>query len=117
MFVQSLLGAFSRLVLANLLIQGVAALILGGATLWWIAGQAGPVQGTVLVHVTESDVEVTLVGRTVSIAERRFAPLEYQVRPGRYLLRMKRGDQVLYEEWFAVHRGEEVILTASCTRP
>jgi hypothetical protein len=116
MFVQSLLGAFSKLVLAKRLIQGVAALILGGATLWWIAEQVGPVQGTVLVHVTESDVEVTLAGRTVSIEERRFTPIEYLVRPGRYLLQMKRGDQILYEQWFNVRRGEEVMLTASCPR-
>jgi hypothetical protein len=116
MFVQSLLGAFSKFVLANRLIRGVAALLLGGATLWWIAKQAGPVQGTVLVHVTESDVEVTVGGQTVSIAERRFSPIEYLVRPGRYLLQMRRGDRILYEEWFIVRRGEEVILTASCPR-
>jgi hypothetical protein len=29
-------------------------------------------------------------------------------------LRMKRGDQILYEEWFTVRRAEDVILTAYC---
>jgi hypothetical protein len=116
MFVQSLLDAFSKFVPANRLIQGVAALMLGRVTLWWIAKQAGPVQGTVLVHVTESDVVVTVGGHTVSIAERQFSPLEYLVRPGRYLLQMRRGDRILYEEWLIVRRGEEVILTAYCPR-
>ena len=112
MFVQSLIGAFSKSYLASRLIQGVAALLLGGTTLWWVVEQVGPAQGTVLVHVTEPDVEVTIAGQTVSIEERMYAPIERQLRPGRYLLRMKRGDRVLYEEWFAAHRGEEVILTA-----
>jgi hypothetical protein len=116
MFVQSLLGALSRSYLAIRLVKGVCALILGGATLWWIAEQVGPVQGTVFVHVTEPDVEVTIAGQTVRIGERRYAPIECLVRPGRYLLQMKRGDRILYEEWFVVHHGEEVMLTASCPR-
>ena len=112
MFVQSLIGAFSKSYLAGRLIQGVAVLLLGGTTLWWIVEEVGPTHGTVLVHVTEPDVEVTAGGRTFLIEERIYAPIECRLRPGRYLLRMKRGDRVLYEEWFAVHRGEEVILTA-----
>jgi hypothetical protein len=116
MFVQSLLGALSKTSLAFRLIKGVGALILGGATLWWIAEQVGPIHGTVLVHVTEPDVEVTIAGQTVRIGERRYAPIECLVRPGRYLLQMKRGDRILYKEWFAVRRGEEVMLTASCPR-
>ena len=116
MFVQSLIGAFSRSYLASRLIQGVAALWLGGTTLWWVVEQVGPAQGTVLVHVTEPDVEVTIAGQTVSIEERRYAPIECRVHAGRYLLQTKRGDRILYEEWFTVGRGEEVILTASCPR-
>ena len=116
MFVPSLIGAFSKSYLAGRLIRGVAALLLGGTTLWWIVEQVGPTQGTVLVHVTEPDVEVTVGGQTFSIEERRYAPIECRLHAGRYPLRMKRGDRILYEERFAVHRGEEVILTASCTR-
>jgi hypothetical protein len=116
MFVQYLLAAFSKLYLGSRLIKGMGALLLGGITLWWVVEQVGPTHGTVLVHVTEPDVEVTVGGQTFSIEKRRYAPIECLLRPGRYLLRMKRGDRVLYEEGFAVHRGEEVILTASCTR-
>ena len=112
MFVQGLIGAFSKSYLAGRLIQGVAALLLGGTTLGWIVEQVGPTQGTVLVHVTEPVVEVTIAGQTVSIEERRYAPIECRLHAGRYLLRMTRGDRMLYEEWFTVHRGEEVILTA-----
>jgi hypothetical protein len=116
MFVQSLLGALSRSYLAVRLIQGLGALLLGGTTLWWIVEQVGPAQGTVLVHVTEPDVEVTVGGQTVWIDERRYTPIECLLRPGRYLLQMKRDSRVLYEEWFTVHRGEEVMLTASAPR-
>jgi hypothetical protein len=116
MFVPNLIAAFSKLYLGSRLIKGMGALMLGGITLLWIVEQVGPTQGTVLVHVTEPDVEVTVDGQTFWIEQRRYAPIECRLRPGRYLLRMKRCGQVLYEEWFAVHRGEEVILTASCTR-
>jgi hypothetical protein len=116
MFVQSLLGALSRWYLAVRLIQGLGALLLGGTTLWWIIEQVGPAQGTVLVQVTEPDVEVTVGGQTVWIDERRYTPIECLLRPGRHLLRMKRCDQVLYGEWFTVHRGEELILTGYCPR-
>jgi hypothetical protein len=116
MFVPNLIAAFSKLYLGSKLIKGIGALLLGGITLLWIVEQVGPTQGTVLVHVTEPDVEVTVGGQTFSIEERRYAPIECLLRPGRYLLRMKRGDRVLYEEEFAVHRGEEVILTASRPR-
>jgi hypothetical protein len=116
MFVQSLIGAFSRSYLARRMIRAAAALMLGGTTIWWIDEQVGPVHGTVLVHVTEPDVEVTVGGQTFSIEERRYAPIECRLHAGRYPLRMKRGDRILYEERFAVHRGEEVILAAYCTR-
>ena len=116
MFVQSLIGAFSKSYLAGRLIRGVAALLLGGTTLWWIVEQVGPTQGTVLVHVTEPDVEVSVGGQDFSIEEGRYDPIDCRLHAGRYLLRMKRGDLILYEEWFTVHRGEEVMLTASCPR-
>jgi hypothetical protein len=115
MFVQSLIGAFSRSYLVGRLIRGMAALLVGGTTLWWIVEQVGPIEGTVLVHVTEPDVEVTVGGQTFSIEERRYAPIECRLRSGRYLLRMKRGDRILYEDWFTVHRGEEVILNYRVT--
>jgi hypothetical protein len=114
MFVQYLIAAFAKLYLGSRLIKGMGALLLGGATLWWIVEQVGPTQGTVLVHVTEPDVEVSVGGQDFSIEERRYDPIDCRLHAGRYLLRMKRGDLILYEEWFTVHRGEELILTASC---
>ena len=114
MFVQSLIGVLSRFYITSKLIKGMGSLILGGLTLCWIVDQVGPTDGTALVHVIEPDVVVTVGGQSFSIEQRRGAPIECRLRPGRHLLRMKRGDRVLYEEWFAVHRGEEVILTAYC---
>lgn len=97
-----------------LLLKYVAGLVLGGATLWWVVDRAGPVDGSVLVHVIEADVEVTIGGLSFPIDERRFAPIECRFRPGRYRLQMTRGERILYEEWFIVRRGSEIILTASC---
>jgi hypothetical protein len=112
MFVPSLLGGFSKISILSKLLKGLAGLILGGATLWWIVDRVGPVDSPVLVHVTEPDVEVTVGGLNFRIEERRYVPLEYRFRPGRYLLRMTRGDRILYEEWFTVRRSAEVMLTA-----
>jgi hypothetical protein len=61
---QSLIEAFSKSYFGGRLIRGVAALLLSGNTLWWIVEQVGPIHGTVLVHVTEPDVEVTVGGQT-----------------------------------------------------
>jgi hypothetical protein len=116
MFVQRLLGTFAKLGPASKLMKGVAHFLLGGATLWWVVEHAGMTGSTVLVHVTEPNVAVILAGQTFWIEERRFAPIECRLRPGQYLLQMKRGDQVLYEEWFTIRRGQEIILTASAPR-
>jgi hypothetical protein len=116
MFIPNLIAAFSKLCLASRIIKGMGSLLLGGIALWWVVEQVGPTHGTVLVHVTEPDVEVTIGDSTFPIKERRYDPLECQLQPGKYALRMMRGDSVLYEESFTVHRGEEIILTASCPR-
>jgi hypothetical protein len=116
MFMQSLLGVLYKLHLGSRLLKGVGALVLGGSTLWWVIDEAGPADSTVLVHVTEVDVEVAVGDQTFPITGRAWAPIECRLRPGRHLLRMTRDDRVLYEEWFTVLRGEDVILTAYCPR-
>ena len=116
MFAHSLLDALCRLLLGSKLIKGMAALLLGGSTLYWVAEEVKPAEGTVLVHVIEPDVEVIVGDRVFWIKEREWSPIECTLRPGRHLLRMTRDDQILYEEWFTVHRGEDVILTASRPR-
>ena len=115
MFVQTLLGAVSKFYLASKLTKGLAALLLGGATLWWIVEQVGPPGGTAIVHVIEPDVEVIVGGKSF-FEDRPYAVIECPLRAGRHLLLMKRGDRILYEEWFTIRRGEEVILTAYCPR-
>jgi hypothetical protein len=116
MFAQTLLGALYRLLLGSKLTKGMSAVLLGGSTLYWVVEEVKPVEGTVLVHITEPDVEVTVGDHVFRISEREWAPIECTLRPGRYLLRMTRDDQVLYEQWFTVPRGEDVILTAYCPR-
>jgi hypothetical protein len=112
MFVPNLFDASFKHCVLEKLFEGVVACLLGGAVLWWVVGQSGPEKSTVLVHVTEPDVEVSVGGQTFLIEDREYAPIECQLRAGRHSLCMKRGDRVLYSEWFTVRRGEDVILTA-----
>ena len=83
MFVQSLLGAVSKFYLASKLLKGLAALLLGVATLWWIIEQVEPPGGTAIVHVIESDVEV-IVGGQSYFEDQPNAVIECRLRAGRH---------------------------------
>jgi hypothetical protein len=67
------------------------------------------------VHVIEPDVEV-IVGGQSFFEDQPYAVIKCPLRAGRHLLRMRRGDRILYEERFTIRRGEDVILTAHCPR-
>ena len=114
MSVQGLFGLLPRVTFVNRIIKGLSAGVLGLAILGWIIEQSGP-RGTAIVHVIEPDVEVIVGGRSF-FEDRPFAVIECPLPAGRHVLRMKRGDRILYEEWFTIRRGEDVILTAYCPR-
>jgi hypothetical protein len=115
MWYQSLVGVFIRSSLASPLVKIIGALVLGGTTLSWIADQAAQDESTVVVHVIEPNVIVT-VGERSFANDRSFGVIECQLRPGRYLMRMQRGDHILHEEWFTAKRGENVVLVAWAPR-
>jgi hypothetical protein len=115
MWFQSLVGVFIRSSLASPLVKIISALVLGGTTLLWVADQAAQDESTVVVHVMEPDVILT-VGERSFANDRPFGVIECQFRPGRYLLRIQRGDRILHEEWFTATRGEDVVLTAWAPR-
>jgi hypothetical protein len=111
----SLVGVFIRSYLASPLMKIIGALVLGGATLSWVADQAAQDESTVVVHVIEPDVIVTVGNRSFA-NDRPFGVIECQLQPGRYLLRMQRGDRILHEEWFTAMRREDVVLVAWAPR-
>jgi|SRR6516162_4712144 hypothetical protein len=110
MFVSAWLSAVPKNPTVIILAKVLGSCLLGGTVLWWVVDHVGPTHGTVLVHVYVPNVEVTVGDRTYEVRDPLDVPIELELAPGRYLLRMRRGDHVLYEEWFTVDRGDNVIL-------
>jgi hypothetical protein len=115
MWFLSLVGVFIRSCLASPLMKIIGALVLGGTILSWVADQAAQDESTVVVHVIEPDVIVTVGDRSFA-NDRPFGVIECRLRSDRYLLRMQRGDRILHEEWFTARPGENLVLTAWASR-
>jgi hypothetical protein len=111
MFVHGLLSGFSRLYTLKWLFQYVASLLLGGTTLYWVVAHIDLPDGTAVVHVIEPEVEVILDGQSFNVL-RAYSVIECSLPAGRHRLCMKRDDRILYEEWFIMRPGEDVVLTA-----
>jgi hypothetical protein len=90
----------------------MAASLLGGATLWYVAEHSGPKTGTAVVHVTEANVVVIVGGVSFQVDEWRSAPLVCELPAGQHRLVMTRGGAELYSEAFSLEGGDEVVLTA-----
>jgi hypothetical protein len=86
--------------------------LTGLAVLPWVAAHVASGEGSVLVHVTEPDVQVSIAGRTFEIEGMCYVPLECTLPPGRYRLEMTREGDLLYHEEFQIRSDEQVILTA-----
>jgi len=98
--------------LTFVLLSHLAALPFAGGVLYWVAQNAGPRFGTVIVHVTESNVDVTIDQETFHIKAFDMEPLVVELRKGRHRLTMTQGETLLHDESFEVEGGEERILTA-----
>jgi hypothetical protein len=114
-------------VLLNKSAKGLLACAVAVGVLWWVVAHSGPREGTVILHVMERGVEVTLAGRVYSFGEMTDGPLVLRLPAGRYHLRVRRGDTVLHTEAFILRGGESQVLAAisdergvlapSCSRP
>lgn len=85
---------------------------LGLVILSWVAANAGPTRGRVVVHVMESGVRLRIGEETIVIREPLRRPLVREMSAGEYTLAMSRGHDLLYEEAFRVEGGEWLVLTA-----
>src|SRR5262245_15877132 len=61
--------------LQNWAVKGCLACALATAVLWWVVEHSGPRLGTVILHVMERDVEVTLADQVYAFEEMTDKPL------------------------------------------
>ncbi|HKI16403.1 MAG TPA: hypothetical protein VKA15_00905 [Isosphaeraceae bacterium] len=92
--------------------KAVATVILGGAILWEVALHCGPLQGTVYVHVSSGDCDVTIDHATYPVRTLWETPIVRKLQPGSHTVRMSRDGRVVFEQEFSIDAGEELVLTA-----
>jgi hypothetical protein len=100
-----------------------------GASLVTVARSAHrqEVEGAVIIHVMEPDVEVTLAGRVYYSQEVTDAPFVLRLPAGTYNFRVHRHNVVLHAQSFTLRGGESMVLVAisdergavkaKCSRP
>jgi hypothetical protein len=93
-------------------VKGVGAVGLGGLILWQVAEHSGSARGTAIIHVSEAHVVVSLDDRDYPVNTLWELPLICELRPGSHVLRMKRGERVVFQEDFSIEPGQELVLTA-----
>ena len=94
------------------LLGGLCGALLGGALLSMVAAQDRSGTATVVVHVTEPDVVVTLGGASFSVDGVTYTPFVRDLPAGRHRLTMRRRGALIHAEEFSVKDGEEKVLTA-----
>lgn len=71
-----------------------------------------PDQSEVVVHVMEGGVDVTIDDHVFRVEHAVDAPITCELSEGYHDLKMSLHGELLYEESFFLHRGEEQVLTA-----
>jgi hypothetical protein len=91
--------------------QGVLACTLAGSVFWWVAGHSGPRESTVVVHVLEPGVEVTLAGQLYHFPEPTSEPLVLHLPAGSHHFLVRRGETILLAQSFTLRGGESRVLS------
>ena len=94
------------------MMKGLGTIGLGAVILWQVAIHSRPQNGVAYVHVVVPNVEIIVDDVEYHIETLQESPLVCDLRPGRHMLRMRRREQVLFEEEFTLGIREEVVLTA-----
>jgi hypothetical protein len=101
-------GNYVLLKLGRMALAGILALVMVGAMVdALLSGKR-----SVVVHVTEPDVEVRIDDVTYVIRGMTHDPIECLLSPGAHRLVMSRAGVVLFDEPFVVERGRDLVLTA-----
>ena len=93
-------------------VKGIGALALGGVILWQRSEHSGPQKCVAYVHVSAARVEVMVDDVAYQVESLGETPIVCEISPGRHILRMSRGERVLYEEEFTLGPGKEIVLMA-----
>jgi serine/threonine protein kinase/WD40 repeat protein len=95
------------------LAAGLAALLLAWAA-WTVVIRLKTGDGTLLVVLSEPDVEVVVDDRSVHVDSRSFGPVT--LTPGPHKLLVRRGGEELYpERSFAIWQGKQEVIRAEWT--
>ena len=94
------------------MVKGAAIFVLCGTVLCQVVQHCGSGANVIYVHVTHADVDVTVDGTRHHVYALEQSPVVCDVRPGRHVLRMMRGERILYEEEFSLEPGEERVMVA-----
>ena len=87
-------------------------LIIGGAILWQAAEHSGSTHARAIVHVSMTNVEITVDNDRFWVESLEETPIVRELCPGRHLVRMRRGGHILYEEEFTAELDGDIILSA-----
>jgi hypothetical protein len=90
----------------------IAASLLAGGTLWYVAMHTGPKTGTAVIHVTEDNVVVKVGEASFQVEGWQTAPIVCELPAGEHRLVMTRGSTELYSETFWLDEGGDIVLTA-----
>jgi hypothetical protein len=94
------------------MVKAIAVLALGGVILSQVVEHCGARKGIAYVHVSKSQVNVTVDDETYWVETLWQTPIVCELRPGRHVLRMLQNGHVLFEQEFTLEPGQEVVLTA-----
>jgi hypothetical protein len=102
--------SIEKLVIGSAKIIGSLVLSLG--IFWQVITHSGIVNGTVYVHVSNPQVDVTIDDFSYRVETAWERPIVCELSPGFHTVRMLRNLQTLFEEDFTLAPGQEVVLTA-----
>jgi hypothetical protein len=92
--------------------KAVGAVVLGGAIIWEVALHSGPPRGTVYVHVSQGNGDVTVDDATYHVRTLWESPIVCELEPGRHVVKMARDGRGVFEQEFSIDPGEEIVVTA-----
>ena len=101
-----------RRFLLSKIVQRLLACGVAAGVLWWVIVNTGPREGTVVLHILEPGLEVTLAGRVYSFQEPIAGPLVLRLPAGTYHFCVRRGDAVVHAEAFTLRGGDSQVLAA-----
>jgi hypothetical protein len=108
------------LLVKSMLAMKLGRLVLSGtigvAMLSWIANEVTRSGATVIVHVTEPDVDLRIDHDVYKIVGRSYKPIETELSAGDHRMVMSRGLNILLDFRFSVEPGFDLVLTASVPR-